>query len=114
MADVDLYDYKLNYTGSEVENLLTSSKESKEILDSMLRVQYGIVNMPINGSNVESSKTIQFKAKFNNAPRVVIMPVASKKLKISLSNITTNGFVITLSTNSDITDADVYWVAIEQ
>lgn len=111
---MDLYDYKLNYTGSEVEDLLASAKESKAILDSMLRVQYGIVDVSISGVNVESSKTIKFNAKFNNVPRIVIMPVASKKLKISLSNISVSGFTITFSADSDITKADVYWIAIEQ
>ena len=114
MADVDLYDYKLNYTGSDVEKLLGAAKESKDILDSMLRVQYGIASISINGANVESNKPIVFNAKFNNAPRIVVMPVASEKIKVSLSSISATGFNITISSKNNISSADIYWIAIEQ
>lgn len=114
MADVDLYDYKLNYTGSQVEDLLGKAKKSNDILDSMPRVQYGIKRIYVSGANTSSSETIEFNYKFSDQPKVVIMPVASGKVKTSLSNETGNGFTITISSDKDIKSADIYWIAISQ
>ena len=114
MADVDLYDYKLDYTGSQVEDLLGKAKKSNDILDSMSRVQYGIKKIYVSGANTSSSETIEFNYKFSDPPRVVIMPVASGKLKVSLSNVSGIGFNITISSSKDIKSADIYWFAISQ
>ena len=114
MADVDLYDYKLDYTGSQVEDLLGKAKKSNDILDSMPRVQYGIKKIYVSGANTSASGTIEFNYKFSDPPRVVIMPVASGKVKTSLSNESCAGFNITISSSKDIKSADIYWIAISQ
>lgn len=109
-------DYKLKYTGEEVDSLLAFVKEFKTVYNKMKRVQAGCENISMTAAGVDVVKVIDFTVAFNNTPNIIIIPVSTngKTSKAKILNITSSNFKVQVVGNDNDTTTNLYWIATEQ
>lgn len=107
-------DYKLKYTGEEVDSLLAFIKDFKSIYNKMKRVQAGCETISTAGADV--IKVIDFSVAFNNVPNVILIPtfLNSKTAKAKVLNITSSNFKVQVVGNDNDATTNLYWIATEQ
>lgn len=105
-------DYKLKYTGEEVDSLLAFIKDFKSIYNKMKRVQAGCTTT----AGADVIKVIDFSVAFNNVPNVILIPtfLNSKTAKAKVLNITSSNFKVQVVGNDNDATTNLYWIATEQ
>ena len=78
-AKLSEVDYKLKYTGEEVDNLLAFVKDFKNIYNKMKRVQAGCETISTTTAGADVIKVIDFSVAFNNVPNVILIPVLDEQ-----------------------------------
>lgn len=108
-------DYKLKYTGDEVDSLLTFVKDFKSIYNKMKRVQAGCETISTATAGADVIKVIDFSVAFDNVPNVILMPtfLNSKTSKASVLNITSSNFKVQVVGNDNDATTNLYWIATE-
>ena len=61
-------DYKLKYTGEEIDNILSCVKEFKTVYNKMKRVQAGCENISMTAAGMDVIRVIDFSIAFNGVP----------------------------------------------
>lgn len=113
LAD-DKTEYKLKYTGEQVEKLLDEIKKISSFWNTTSRNQFGCVNVMSGFAGTDVTKQINFGAEFDKDPNIIIMPrtYGNKKADVSVMSVSTTGFKIKLNSDYDDTNTDVYWMAM--
>ena len=109
-------DYKLKYTGEEVDSLLTFVKDFKSIYNKMKRVQAGCETISTATAGADVIKVIDFSVAFDNVPNVILIPtfLNSKTSKANVLNITSSNFKVKVVGNDNDATTNLYWIATEQ
>lgn len=109
-------DYKLKYTGEEVDSLLAFVKEFKTVYNKMKRVQAGCENISMTAAGMDVVKVIDFTVAFNSTPNIIIIPVSTngKTSNAKVLNITSSNFKVQVVGNDNDTTTSLYWIATEQ
>ena len=109
-------DYKLKYTGEEIDNILAFVKDFKSIYNKMKRVQAGCETIPTTTAGADVIKVIDFSVAFNNVPNVILIPtfLNSKTAKAKILNITSSNFKVQVVGNDNDATTNLYWIATEQ
>ena len=109
-------DYKLKYTGEEIDNILAFVKDFKSVYNKMKRVQAGCETIPTTTAGVDVIKVIDFSVAFNNVPNVILIPtfLNSKTAKAKVLNITSSNFKVQVVGNDNDATTNLYWIATEQ
>lgn len=108
-------DYKLKYTGEEVDSLLTFVKDFKSIYNKMKRVQAGCETISTTTAGADVIKVIDFSVAFDNVPNVILIPtfLNSKTSKAKILNITSSNFKVQVVGNDNDATTNLYWIATE-
>ena len=119
MADeVELseFDYKLKYTGEEIDNILAFVKDFKTVYNKMKRVQAGCENISMTAAGMDVIKVIDFSIAFNGVPNIILIPSSAngKTSKAKVLNITSSNFKVQVVGNDNDTTTNLYWIATEQ
>lgn len=77
-------DYKLKYTGEEIDNILAFVKEFKTVYNKMKRVQAGCENISMTAAGMNVIKVIDFSIAFNGVPNIILIPVSVNGKLLSL------------------------------
>lgn len=109
-------DYKLKYTGEEVDKLLETAKTLKSIYDKMKRVQAGCETISSTSAGTDTIKVIDFSIEFNDIPNVVLIPtyLDNKTSKVKILNITSSNFKVQVVGNDNDATTNLYWIATEK
>lgn len=109
-------DYKLKYTGEEIDNILAFVKDFKSVYNKMKRVQAGCETISTTTAGVDVIKVIDFSVAFNNVPNVILIPtfLNSKTAKAKVLNITSSNFKVQVVGNDNDATTNLYWIATEQ
>lgn len=109
-------DYKLKYTGEEIDNILAFVKDFKSVYNKMKRVQAGCETISTTTAGVDVIKVIDFSVAFNNVPNVILIPtfLNSKTAKAKILNITSSNFKVQVVGNDNDATTNLYWIATEQ
>lgn len=109
-------DYKLKYTGEEVDRLLETAKTLKSVYDKMKRVQAGCETISSTSAGTDIIKVIDFSIKFNDIPNVVLIPtyLDNKTSKVKILNITSSNFKVQVVGNDNDVTTNLYWIATEK
>lgn len=109
-------DYKLKYTGEEIDNILAFVKDFKNIYNKMKRVQAGCETISTTTAGTDVIKVIDFSVAFNNVPNVILIPtfLNSKTAKAKILNITSSNFKVQVVGNDNDATTNLYWIATEQ
>lgn len=109
-------DYRLKYTGEEIDNILAFVKDFKSVYNKMKRVQAGCETIPTTTAGADVIKVIDFSVAFNNVPNVILIPtfLNSKTAKVKLLNITSSNFKVQVVGNDNDATTNLYWIATEQ
>ena len=109
-------DYKLKYTGEEIDNILAFVKEFKTIYNKMKRVQAGCENISMTAAGMDVIKVIDFSIDFNGTPNIILIPVSAngKTFKAKVLNITSSNFKVQVVGNDNDATTNLYWIATEQ
>lgn len=109
-------DYKLKYTGEEVDNLLAFIKDFKNIYNKMKRVQAGCETISMTTAGADVIKVIDFSVAFNGVPNVMLIPtfLNDKTAKAKVLNITSSNFKVQVVGNDNDATTNLYWIATEQ
>ena len=109
-------DYKLKYTGEEIDNILAFVKEFKTVYNKMKRVQAGCENISMTAAGMDVIKVIDFSIAFNGVPNIILIPVSvnGKTSKAKVLNITSSNFKVQVVGNDNDTTTNLYWIATEQ
>lgn len=109
-------DYKLKYTGEEVDSLLAFVKDFKSIYNKMKRIQAGCETISTTTAGADVIKVIDFSVAFDNVPNVILIPtfLNSKTSKANVLNITSSNFKVQVVGNDNDATTNLYWIATEQ
>jgi hypothetical protein len=109
-------DYKLKYTGEEIDNILTFAKEFKTVYNKMKRVQAGCETISTTTAGADVIKVIDFSVAFNGTPNIILIPVSTngKTSNAKVLNITSSNFKVQVVANDNDTTTNLYWIAAEQ
>lgn len=109
-------DYKLKYTGEEVDSLLAFVKDFKNIYNKMKRVQAGCETISTTTAGADVIKVIDFSVAFNGVPNVIIIPtfLNESTAKVKVLNITSSNFKVQVVGNDNDATTNLYWMAAEQ
>lgn len=109
-------DYKLKYTGEEIDNILAFVKDFKTVYNKMKRVQAGCENISMTAAGMDVIKVIDFSIAFNGVPNIILIPVSvnGKISKAKVLNITSSNFKVQVVGNDNDTTTNLYWIATEQ
>lgn len=109
-------DYKLKYTGEEIDNILAFVKDFKSVYNKMKRVQAGCETISTTTAGADVIKVIDFSVAFNNVPNVILIPtfLNSKTAKAKILNITSSNFKVQVVGNDNDATTNLYWIATEQ
>lgn len=109
-------DYKLKYTGEEVDSLLAFVKDFKTVYNKMKRVQAGCENISMTAAGMDVIKVIDFSIAFKGVPNIILIPVSvnEKTAKAKILNITSSNFKVQVVGNDNDTTTNLYWIATEQ
>lgn len=109
-------DYKLKYTGEEVDRLLETAKTLKSVYDKMKRVQAGCETISSTSAGADVIKVIDFSVAFNGVPNVILIPtfLNGKTAKAKVLNITSSNFKVQVVGNDNDAITNLYWMAAEQ
>lgn len=109
-------DYKLKYTGEEVDSLLAFIKDFKSIYNKMKRVQAGCETIPTTTAGADVIKVIDFSVAFNGVPNVIIIPtfLDESTANVKVLNITSSNFKVQVVGNDNDATTNLYWMAAEQ
>lgn len=109
-------DYKLKYTGEEVDNILAFVKEFKTVYNKMKRVQAGCENISMTAAGMDVIKVIDFSIAFDGTPNIIIIPVSAngKTSNATILNITSSNFKVQVVGNDNDATTNLYWIATEQ
>lgn len=109
-------DYKLKYTGDEIDNILTFVKEFKTVYNKMKRVQAGCENISMTAAGMDVIKVIDFSVAFDGTPNIILIPVSTngKTSNATVLNITSSNFKVQVVGNDNDTTTNLYWIATEQ
>lgn len=109
-------DYKLKYTGEEVDGLLAFVKDFKTVYNKMKRVQAGCENISMTAAGADVIKVIDFSIAFKGVPNIILIPVSvnEKTAKAKVLNITSSNFKVQVVGNDNDTTTNLYWIATEQ
>lgn len=109
-------DYKLKYTGEEVDSLLAFIKDFKSIYNKMKRVQAGCETISATTAGADVIKVIDFSVAFNNVPNVILIPtfLNESTAKVKVLNITSSNFKVQVVGNDNDATTNLYWMAAEQ
>jgi hypothetical protein len=109
-------DYKLKYTGEEVDSLLAFIKDFKNIYNKMKRVQAGCETISTTTAGADVIKVIDFSVAFNGVPNVILIPtfLNDKTAKAKVLNITSSNFKVQVVGNDNDATTNLYWIATEQ
>ena len=109
-------DYKLKYTGEEIDNILAFVKEFKTVYNKMKRVQAGCENISMTAAGMDVIKVIDFSIAFNGTPNIILIPVSAngKTFKAKVLNITSSNFKVQVVGNDNDATTNLYWIATEQ
>lgn len=108
--------YKLKYTGEEIDNILAFVKDFKSVYNKMKRVQAGCETISTTTAGADVIKVIDFSVAFNNVPNVILIPtfLNSKTAKAKILNITSSNFKVQVVGNDNDATTNLYWIATEQ
>lgn len=109
-------DYKLKYTGEEIDSLLAFIKDFKSIYNKMKRVQAGCETISTTTAGAGVIKVIDFSVAFNSVPHIIIMPtfLSDGTAKVKILNITSSNFKVQVVGNDNNATTNLYWMATEQ
>ena len=109
-------DYKLKYTGEEIDNILAFVKDFKTVYNKMKRVQAGCENISMTAAGMDVIKVIDFSIAFNGVPNIILIPVSvnGKTSKAKVLNITSSNFKVQIVGNDNDATTNLYWIATEQ
>lgn len=109
-------DYKLKYTGEEIDNILAFVKDFKTVYNKMKRVQAGCENISMTAAGMDVIKVIDFSIAFKGVPNIILIPVSvnGKTSKAKVLNITSSNFKVQVVGNDNNTTTNLYWIAAEQ
>ena len=109
-------DYKLRYTGEEIDNILAFVKEFKTVYNKMKRVQAGCENISMAAAGMDVIKVIDFSIAFKSVPNIILIPVSAngKTSNAKVLNITFSNFKVQVVGNDNDTTTNLYWIATEQ
>lgn len=109
-------DYKLKYTGEEVDSLLAFVKDFKTVYNKMKRVQAGCENISMTAAGMDVIKVIDFSIAFKGVPNIILIPSSAngKTSKAKVLNITSSNFKVQVVGNDNDTTTNLYWIATEQ
>ena len=109
-------DYKLKYTGEEVDSLLAFIKDFKNIYNKMKCVQAGCEAISTTTAGTDVIKVIDFSVAFNGVPNVMLIPtfLNDKTVKAKVLNITSSNFKVQVVGNDNDATTNLYWIATEQ
>lgn len=108
--------YKLKYTGEEIDSLLAFIKYFKSIYNKMKRVQAGCETITTTTAGADVIKVIDFSVAFNGVPNVIIIPtfLNESTAKVKVLNITSSNFKVKVVGNDNGATTNLYWMAAEQ
>lgn len=109
-------DYKLKYTGEEIDSLLAFIKSFKSVYNNMKRIQAGCENISMSSAGTDVIKVIDFSIAFSGAPNIILIPVSlnDKTAKAKVLNITSSNFKVQVVGDDNDTTTNLYWIATEQ
>lgn len=109
-------DYKLRYTGEEIDSILAFVKDFKTVYNKMKRVQAGCENISMTAAGMDVIKVIDFSIAFNGAPNIILIPISAngKTSKANVLNITSSNFKVKVVGNDNDATTNLYWIATEQ
>lgn len=109
-------DYKLRYTGEEIDNILAFVKDFKTVYNKMKRVQAGCENISMTAAGMDVIKVIDFSIAFKSVPNIILIPISAngKTSNAKVLNITFSNFKVQVVGNDNDTTTNLYWIATEQ
>lgn len=109
-------DYKLRYTGEEIDNILAFVKDFKTVYNKMKRVQAGCENISMTAAGMDVIKVIDFSIAFKSVPNIILIPISAngKTSNAKVLNITFSNFKVQVVGNDNDTTTNLYWIAAEQ
>jgi hypothetical protein len=109
-------DYKLKYTGEEIDNILAFVKDFKTVYNKMKRVQAGCENISMTAAGMDVIKVIDFSIAFKGVPNIILIHSSAngKTSKAKVLNITSSNFKVQVVGNDNDTTTNLYWIATEQ
>lgn len=109
-------DYKLRYTGEEIDNILAFVKDFKTVYNKMKRVQAGCENISMTAAGMDVVKVIDFSIAFKSVPNIILIPVSAngKTSRAKVLNVTSSNFKVQVVGNDNDTTTNLYWIATEQ